>query len=675
MVHVDFETRSKFDLKKGDAFSYAKHPSTEVMFLCWSYDDSPKVYTWFFKNPMHNFDKVLELIEYLENGGILKAHNAEFEFAIWNYSLMRQLLKLKKIKPYYLKIKQLRCSAAEAAYLTLPRKLQHLAEALKTRIQKDMTGNQKMLKLSKPRKPTKNNPSIWHEDPDDFKIVGSYCIDDVRVEKLCSKKLIRLPEKELALYHLTVKMNERGMRIDKTLARKANEFRRKFEAEMVEELKSITNNRVYSVNQHAKYKAEVLSTGYDMPNLQAETVEEALQDKSCKGKARRLLELRQMLAKSSLAKYDKMLASVCDDDRVRGTQLYYGATTGRWAGRGMQPHNFPKSFDESIPQTLELLKVGDYELFKALQPNVYDSLSNCLRSMIIAKPGHTFIDVDWNAIEARVVLWLAGDEEGLQTYYKGIDAYKELAALVLEKTIEEVTKQERQYIGKPGVLGCGYGMGYKKMAAKENIEEKLAFKIVKTWRRLHKPVKTFWRDLENAAIAAVLKPGKVQKAGPHIHFKYSRQSKFLMCKLPSGRILYYIKPRVKNVVKKIEYEELETLADGSEKFVKRSKIMKQKELYHIIYKGSRGFPASIHGAHICENVSQATARDIVAEAMLRTDNTEFEQTLSLHDEIKCEVPKEKANVEKFLKIMDTPVEWAEGLPLKTEAWVGRRFRA
>lgn len=678
-VHLDFETRSKEEnLGQVGAYRYAMDPSTVVMFACFKFDDEDEIHTWFFKEPKKNLKQLKRFFNRIKKGDILKAHNAEFEYAIYKYAWARQLKKLLGVEIPKLKIRQLRCSAAEAAYLTYPRSLKNLAMALQTPTQKDMAGNRVMLKMSKPRKPTKNNPALFHEGEDDYKTVNSYCIDDVQVESECSSMLYPLPEKELEIFHLTIAINERGMRVNVPLAKRAIQFRNRFEEELTTELKELTGGTVYSVNQHAKYKEVICATGYTVPNLQAETVEESLKDPDINPKAKRLMQIRQMLGKSSLAKFDAMVNSAWRDWRVRGTQLYYGATTGRWAGMGMQPHNFTKSADSQIQNVLSLIAVGDYELFKAVYPMVYERLSNSLRHFIIAGPGKTFIDVDWNAIEARIVLWLAGDEEGLQVYYDGIDAYVLLAAEVLEKDLVDVTKDERQYVGKPGVLGCGFGMGYKKLALQYNLEKFMSFKIVRTWRKKHKPVVKFWSALQDAAVNAVFKPNQAFKAGPHITFKYDKKRRLLKCRLPSGRILFYHKPRIKKVIKEIEYDKLVTLADGREKLLPQKKKIKQYELYHIVYKGSAGYPNAIHGSHLCENVTQAVARDIVAEAMLRLRGTEFEQTLSLHDEIKCEMPALKDTTkleEKFLKIINTPVPWAEGLPLKTEHWVGKQFRS
>jgi len=534
------------------------------------------------------------------------------------------------------------------------------------------------MKLAQPRKPTKDNPSEWVENAEDFKTLVEYNRDDVRAEESCDKKLLPLSPTELALFHLTVEMNEKGLKIDLPLVKKANAFVKRLVIEKTGELQGLTNGEVTKVTQLARIKKHLAIHGLEVTCLDADAVEELLLRKDLHPTAYRLIQLRDLLGKSSIAKYQTMLDTVCEDGRVRGCQMYFAATTGRWGGRLMQPHNFVKADkykkktgigSADVAGILTLLNWGDYEFFKTIYPDVYTALAICLRSMLIPEKDKTFFDLDWNAIEARIILWLAGDQAGLDVYLEGRDPYIEMAALVLDKDPKDITKDERQYVGKPLVLGCGFGMGWEKLAAKEDMDPVLAHAGVKMWRKLHKPVKDFWRILDKAAVEAVQHRGRIVPAGQFI--KYAYDGRKLVCLLPSGRRLYYQNPKVQVIWKVIKIKTPYKDKDGKTKISIERKRIPQDVLTFISYRGSFGFRTPIHGAHHSENVTQAVARDIMGRAVLRT-NKEFPFPLTIHDEGLAEVPKGSSK-ERFIELMERPVEWAPGLPLKTEFWQNDRF--
>lgn len=672
IVNADFETRSTIDLKKCGAYKYAMSYTTEVMLLSWRYDRSlytTQVRTWFFKEPLKNISMLKTLAISIARGEVeFHGHNVEFEYAIWNYCFRRQILHLTGINLPKLKISQLRCTAARAAVLTYPRHLENLCQVLDTSVKKDGAGKKVMLKLSKPRKPTKDNPSIWHEDLEDLKTLINYNIDDVKTEVACGKKLPPLTPIELRLFHLTIEMNETGVGVDLPLVKTAHEFVGQFNIEKQAELMTLTNGRVKTGKQVQKLKVEIENAGFSIDNLQADTVEAALKISGLSRKAKRLLEIRRLLSKSSVSKLKTILDSVNKDGRVRGCQMYYGASTGRWAGRGMQPHNFVRSVSPLIPSIIEGLKFGDYTLFRDAFGDVHTAVSQVLRSLIVPQKDHSFFDVDWSAIEARIILWLAGDKRGLQIYHKGGDPYKKLASVIFDKNILDITKDER-HIGKQGTLGSGFGMGHEKMALQYDMDPVLAHKTIKTWRKMHKETCAFWRELQKTACEAVENPGKVFAAGQHIWFVM--RNKRLLCFLPSGRPLYYLKPRVSETFKRIKIRT--PYYDGGKlRYEIELKTIRQVVVTHTTFKGSYEFRRAIHGGVLAENVAQGTARDIMASAMLWLKNAKYKQTLSVHDEILCEEAK-IASFDMFKKLTEQKPSWARTLPLKTNYWNHNRY--
>ncbi len=576
-----------------------------------------------------------------------------------------------------LKISQLRCTAAQAAIMTYPRALGNLCQALNTEHKKDELGKKIMLKFAKPRKPTKNNSEIWFENfatIEDKQTLINYNRDDVLAESACDEKLLPMSRRELALFHMTLEMNARGLNIDLKLIKIAWSFVLKFMDEKKIELMALTKGEVTGAKQVQRIHKWLKIFGLTLPNLQADTVEETLRRNDIPAKALKLLELRQALAGSATSKYLAMLNAVCPDGRIRGYLVHHAATTGRWSSRGVQVHNFIKLKSKAekalVPHIIDCLSIGDYETFKMIFPDVQKTLAMVLRSMLIPSKGKEFYDLDWSAIEARIVNWLAGDMEGLDTYHKGEDPYKKFVSRLFEKDIDAVTDVERQNIGKPGELGCGFGMGWEKASVQFNMPPILAHKVVKTYRELHKPVKKFWRTLIEAAVEAVENPGKIVLAGEHIQYLY--KNNMLMCRLPCGRKLYYLHPKVSISFKKVKIKTPVEQPDGSVKIHVELKQIKTRQLVYVIYKGA--FPAMTrtYSGHQCENVTQATARSIIAAAMLRS-RKEFDHVLCLHDEGLIEIDKGTDKFERFKEIYSMPNKWADGLPLKVEGWINTRF--
>ncbi len=648
IARIDFETRSKCNLKLYGAFRYAQDPSTSVLCLAYQLPDmhSPTIWhPWLSEAP-------IDLWEWVVSGGRVESHNAEFEFCIWNY------VCVKLYSWPRLSYTQLVCSAAKAAALSLPRKLDQLGPALDLPVVKDKEGHRLMLKMSKPRRPTKNDKSEWHEKFDEFERLFEYCETDVITESLASQKMKPLSEKEQKLWELTLKINKRGIYCDLELCKTAIEFAAQREKELTQELIEITDSVVTTPSQRDRILAFVREAEVEMDDLTARTVEETLK-KEIPNLPRRVLEIRQALSKSSVKKYKAMIGMASDDSRIRGTLLYHGAVpTGRFAGRGIQPQNFARGQVKDVENIYHALESKDYEWFNTLFPDVFTALSSGLRGMLRAAPGNKLYCMDFAAIEARVILWLALDEKNLNVYREGIeDPYKIMASKIFTVPLSEVTKQQRE-LGKRAVLGCGYGMGAKKFkkTCYDNgglvIDESLADKAVKAYRENYSSVKAFWYECELKACFAVKNPGIVIKAG---HVKWGVQGDFLFCQLPNGRKLAYYKPEVKEV------ESPWGMKD-------------ELSFMSVDTKTKKWMREHTYGGKLAENLSQSVARDVMVDAMFRAEENNYNVILTVHDEIVSETKENFGSLDEFEHIIAQVPDWAEGLPIKVEGWDGIRYR-
>lgn len=654
---IDFETKSRKDIKRVGAYRYCQDPSTDVLCLVYDLLDGKGERLWIPGNPVPR-----DLADHIKNGGLIEAHNAEFEFCVWTFILVPRYGFPK------LEIDRLRCSAAKAAALALPRALEGCSAALKSSVPKDMEGRKLMLKMTKPRKPTKDNPNEWHDSPEDRKRLYSYCRTDVRAEKAVSKMMPDLMPRALELFHLSIKMNARGIYCDTDLCMKAIQFANRYEQELLKELREITDGQVQTAKQTAKLKALLAQEGCDIENVQAKTVRDTLKTKKLTAKAKRILEIRQALAMSSLSKYNSMLAVAGSDQRLRGTLLFHGASTGRYTGRLIQPQNFARGSIKDVHNIHAALATGDYEWFSTLFPNVFEALSSGLRGMLRAAPGHELMAADFSAIEARVLLWLADCESGLKIYRDGGDIYVEMASEVYgipkNKILHvkpngetEVIDKPKRQMGKQIILGCGFGMGgptFRKTCAMYDMEitEAFAKTAVNGYRAKFPEVPQFWKRIETAAITAV-RTGKRTRCG---RLQFMVKDGYLYIKLPSGRKLAYYDPKI-------------TMSETS------WGEMKPTLSYMAVHpKTKQWVREKTYGGKLTENCVQAIAADLMTEAMFRVEAKGYHVIVTIHDEIISEVLKGFGSLSEFLSLMSQLPEWAAGLPVAVEGYNAERFK-
>jgi Mesyanzhinovviridae DNA polymerase I len=660
---LDYETRSEADLKKVGAWEYSKHPSTEILCAAWRIGTREELKNALIQSwaPTRNPSGLVSLLHSLVNPEInLVAHNALFEQVITRNVLRKYSpisIQINKITPNNIPSERWICTAAMASAMALPRSLEGACQALNLPVQKDMEGRRLILKMCKPRKATKKNSAKWHESEEDLRRIIEYCKTDVEAETELFLAVPQLNPTERKIWVLDQKINLRGFQVDRKLINATLQMIEEETKKLNKETEAMSFGTLGSTTQRNEVLKWLEAEKVFLPDLRAKTVKDALKTGLADGDAKRMLQIRQAVSKTSTAKYTAFEMRSRTDSRVRDILVYHAATTGRWGGAGVQPQNFPRGNIKNTTQAAEILREGDLELIRLLYGDPMSAFSSCLRSVIKAPEGREFFCADYNAIEARVLFWVAKHAAGLKAFRDNRDLYREMAAVIHDKEQDEINDLER-FVGKGVILGCGYGMGWKKFVQTcasqgQIVQDEIAQKAISLYRKVHHPVPTLWSNLEKAAIAAVLNRGKKYTIN---RTSWWVEGKFLFCELPSKRRLSYYGPEVRYVP--TPWDE------------------KRPVLYHwsvnsVTRKWELG---KTWGGVLTENVVQAIARDLMAEAMLRIEDSGYQISLSVHDELLAEREKEKGSVEEFEKLMAILPAWAEGCPVKVKGWVGPRYR-
>lgn len=459
--HLDFESRSAADIWETGGWGYSTHPSTQVVCICFSVDNDPHIRT--ITKPIlekqtwsREMGELLFLVSDPEV--IFYAHNAFFEQCIW------QNIMVPKHGMPPLPIHRWRCTAAKANAFGLPSSLQNAALALGITEQKDMTGKQTMLKLCKPRAPKKGeiiSGLLWYEDPEDYEVLYEYCRQDVRVERALDDALPDLNPKEQEVWFLDQKINSRGVRVDIEFIGKARAALAVHQNRLEHELTALTGGKVTAGTQVGGIVRYLQERGVPITDLRAGTVSELIASGKLDEHCIRVLKYRQELSKTSNAKYDKLATAMDSYGIVRDCFQYHTATTGRWGGKLVQLHNLPVNrLGVDIFKAIEHVKEYDYNVLRFLYgTTVSQVLSACLRGVLIPRDGKEFYVVDYSAIEARGVFWLAGEQLGLYEFResdeeRGPEIYVRMAQRIFGNPhLTKKDKAERN-LGKTAILGC-----------------------------------------------------------------------------------------------------------------------------------------------------------------------------------------------------------------------------
>lgn len=668
---IDFESRSACPIRTHGSWRYSLDPSTDVLCLAFRLPMWPKGETALWHPafpslgmPEAGEDELYELFAWICDGYLIEAHNAWFERGIWANVMV------PKFGWPAVEHRQWRCSAAKCAAHALPRGLEEAGDALGLMIRKDTAGGKVMKKLAKPRKPRKKeretwaklhgeepHPVLYWESAELLDQLFSYCRQDVLAEEAISEAVPDLSPQELEVYLEDQLMNERGFGLDRDAISAAQALLEQEQTLLNGEIAIITEGAVTKATQRAKLLQWCESQKAPLWDTKAETVDAVLLIDNLPAPVRRALTVLRALGRSSTAKYEKMSYWICPDDRAHGGLLYHAASTGRWGGQGIQPQNFPKGglSDFDMDYVWEVLKLQDRWLIETIGP-VMEVLSQALRGAIVPSPGKRLYVADYAAIEARVLLWLAGDDEALNIFRRGDDIYCDFAASIYGRPVTKADKAERS-MGKVGILGLGYQMGASRFVDTcasygITIDEPFAVEVVTAYREKYHRVKALWEEQEFRAIQAVRNPGYEIPTG---HITWTSDGKYLYCVLPSGRKLAYPEPEVRRVMTSwgTRREQLT--------FCGVNALNRKWDRQHT------------YGGMLVENMTQAVARDLLADAGLRCEASGiYQPVLTVHDELIAEGEPGR-DVREFELIMSQTPRWAEGCPVKAEGFSAERY--
>lgn len=644
-ISIDIETFSDIDLIKCGVYRYADSPNFTILLFAYSIDDGEINII-----DLASGDKLPEEIaEAIKSDMVIKkAFNAQFERVC-----LSKYLGLPEGE--YLNPQSWYCTAVQAAELSLPTSLADVGAALGLERQKMTEGKDLIKYFCVPCKPTKSNGSRTRNMPSDtpekWELFKKYCKRDVDVERQIVKKLEMYPisGSEHRLYVLDQRINDRGVLVDLELARQAVKLNSIQTAVATEQAYTLTG--LENPNSVAQLKAWLTENGVEIESLSKKAV--AALANETDGDIQEMLHLRLLMSKTSVKKYEAVMRSVCRDNRVRGMMRFCGASrTGRWSGNILQPQNLPQNHLPDLTLARDIVKDGDFEMLDMTFGNVPNVLSELIRTVLIPKPNHRFIVADFSAIEARVLSWLAGEQWRLDTFRNGGDIYCASASQMFRVPVEKhgVNGHLRQK-GKVSELACGYGGSVgalKNMGAVEmGVPEDELQGLINDWRNANPHIVKLWTEVGNTAMKAI-KEKTIVSLGKLV-FMYERGILFI--RLPSGRRLSYIKPRI-----------------GTNRFGGDS----------ITYMGvgasKKWERLETFGGKLVENIVQAIARDLLASAMMNVANAGYNIVFHVHDEIIAEAPNGQGSVDEMCKLMSINPDWADGIPLSADGYECKYYR-
>lgn len=634
-LSIDIETFSEVDLPKSGVYAYNDHPSFEILLFAYAFDDE-ETQIVDLKCGEQLPQRVLDALTDMDV--IKTAFNAAFERTC-----------ISRYLGVHLEPVSWQCTAVQSAMLALPLSLDGVGEVLNIERKKLKEGADLLRFFSLPCKPTKSNGmrtrNLPEHDPEKWSRFKAYCIRDVDAEREIRHKLRRfpIPAQEQLFYQLDQEINDRGIMVDPVLVRHAIDCDNRYREHTTRRAYALTG--LENPNSPTQIKEWLAEQGVETETLDKAAVKELLADAD--GDVLEMLKLRLLMAKTSVKKYEAIQRSMCSDGRVHGLLQFYGANrTGRWAGRLVQVQNLPQNHIPDLALARNLVKSGRYDELEMLFESTPNVLSELIRTAFVPKPGTRFIVADFSAIEARAIAWLAGEQWRLDVFQQGGDIYCASASQMFHVPVEKHGQNAHlRQKGKIAELALGYGGSTGALVAMGALnmgltEEELP-DLVKQWRSANPHITKLWWDVDAAATKAVEE--QTETAVGVIRFTY--QSKKLFITLPSGRRLCYMRPDF-----------------TSNRFGNRSLC------YKGIGESKKWTTIETYGPKLVENIVQATARDLLALAMLRLRNAGFEIVMHIHDEAVLEVPIGKSSVEEVCAIMAEAPDWAQGLPLRADGY-------
>lgn len=650
-LNIDIETFSSVDIGKSGAYKYAMSDDFQILLFAYSIDGQDVKIIDLAQGESIP-EEVLALLK--DETCIKYAYNAVFEWWCLNMAGIETPLE------------QWQCTMVHGLYCGYTAGLAAIGNAMGLpQDKKKLTTDSALIRyFCIPCNPTKSNGNrtrnLPQHAPEKWELFKEYCIQDVVTEMEIGRRLsaFPVPEREWKLWVLDTFMNAYGVRVDSELVNGALYIDALSRANLLEEARDITKlDNPNSAKQLLEWLEEA---GEEVENLQKATVGKMI-DTLDDGKAKRVLEIRQELSKTSVKKYKAMDEAMCKDERVRGLLQFYGANrTGRYAGRLVQVQNLPRNYIETLDVARDVIKKGDGELLEMLYGNIPDTLSQLIRTAFIPSEGNHFVVSDFSAIEARVIAWLAGEEWRMEVFKTHGKIYEASASQMFGVPINTIAKGEENYhlrakgkvaelaLGYQGSVGALTAMG----AADMGLTDEEMKDIVDRWRKSSKRIVELWYALENAAVE-VLETGEPQivkcvKLAKEYDFIYGQD--FFTIELPSGRKLFYPKP-----------------------FLKENQFGQMQMHYMGINQTSKKWEViPTYGGKLTENIVQAIARDCLAETLLRVKAKGWPIVFHVHDEVILDVPK-SVELEEVIKTMTEEISWAKGLILNAAGFTGSYY--
>lgn len=645
-LSIDIETFSSIDISKSGLYKYVQSPDFQILLFAYAFDGQPVQII----DLARGEQLPPEIVAALQDPNVLKhAYNAPFEWYCLN-------------KFFYSPLNQWRCTMMHGLYCGYTAGLAATAVALGLPEDKRKLGIGSALirTFCVPCKPTCKNGqrirTLPHHEPEKWQLFKEYCKQDVVTEMEIERRLssFPVPDQEQRLWEIDQQINAYGVAVDMGLIEGALHCDGVSSGQLMEEaikLSGLENPK--SVKQLSAWLTE--ETGEEITDLTKGTVKELIKvvDNDA---ARRMLEIRQELSKTSVKKYTAMQSAVCADGRIRGLLQFYGANrTGRWAGRLVQVQNLPRNYLDTLSHARDCVKGKKVDALKLIYGNVPDTLSQLIRTAFIPSPGHVFMVADFSAIEARVIAWLAGEQWRLDVFSTHGKIYEASASQMFGVPIELIKKGNPEYelrqkgkvaelaLGYQGAAGALIAMGALSMGL---TEEELP-DIVHRWRSSNKRIVDLWYSLENAALEVMRTGQAVGMKGLVIAREgdYNNGQDFLTVTLPSGRKLFYVKP-----------------------FIQRNERGREAIYYMGVNQETKKWETvPTYGGKLTENIVQAIARDCLAESIVRLTAHGYQIVMHVHDEVIIDAP-ENTDLDRICEIMGEPIPWAPGLQLKADGY-------
>lgn len=655
ILHCDYESFSETDLTEVGAYRYAESSTTEILLLAVA-SETEGPFLWvnpLWRQALASDPRADELIARASQDPdcLVYAHNAQFERAVSMYvdgplSFMRQ-------RPH-----NWRCTAAMCRKAAIPDSLDKSTAYLGLSAQKDTRGKTliRMFSMLQTKGKLKGQRIKPTDAPDAFKEFGDYCLQDVRAEMELHQKLkpFELKGATLDTFLLDITINDRGIPVNVAALRNAKVIVDDLTADLHAKFQALTG---LAPTQKQAVKDWLAERGCELENMQGDTVKAAL--KGSTGLVAEVLGLYLDLNYSAVKKVESMLDCVNRDGRVRGTLLYHGASTGRWSGRLIQPQNFKKPTIKNTDLAYKMLcECASSEDLDLLFGNPLEAIASSVRHFIDA--GEPILDADYAGIEARIICWLAGQEDATARFYNGEDSYRAMGSVIYNKPANEITPDERQ-LSKCVVLGAGFGMGPTKFLATCHqwgltwVTPELSARSIEAFRAMYHKVVKLWRDCETAARRAIAQPGTRFNVEDKTSFIVSHVAgkQFMFMRLPSGRSIAYAEPKLEPDPRNPERDQI---------------------TYYGKPQGSVIWcRISTYSGKLVENCVQGIAADLMSHGACNAERANYRTFTLIHDQSLCHKAANQTPAE-FVKLLTDLPHWAKGLPLAAECKIQPYYR-